>query len=761
MLLRHVLELQDWNLLFENDITDSDFYGDAAKAVKAARKYHADTGKFPPMHYIETECKIEFKPAIALSYAIEKFHDDVLSQKLKKLHNNSFKYLNEGDPTKCYTSLKTEISKIECKKNRIESFKETGLERIERYNRKKLEGIRGVLAPYPSLRDTIILYENGTLNTILGTPSAGKCLEENTPVTCGDGLRRTIKQVVKEKHDIYSINTDTGQFSQQTPSDWIYSGEKECFRVTMKSGDYIEGSADHPILTSKGWVKIRDLKNNDIVARSNNIPEPKETIEWSKDELTLVAALLADGELTRTTEISYTKDTPSLINLMQETCERLGYKFYKRPSQKRSCEFTIDSRVWEILIKYGIKPGKSVDKKMPTCIYKMPNEAIKWFLTVFWNHDGDIYKKVNEYNNTIALSMCLGSEDLVRGIRHCLFRLGIFSKYSEKITNFNTKAYRLRVLTESTRVFLDNINIFRSLDFKVECHSRSYVSKRENKSELRDCKHIFWDRIKTIKSVGVKHTYDLSVAGTHSFEAGYTHVHNSWLTSYHSVYAGFFLGKTVLHVTMENSKSSIEDRMDAIYHKIPFRNIRDGLVDSRMEKYWVDNASEMPNKKGDIYIVDNTAIRTCDQIFQLITDKKPDFVVIDGAYELQSDIKGNNFEKSDEVIKDLFFMAAETDIPFLVSAQLNESANKATARNLGFSARGNKNWFVRSAVILGVLAQDDDVLLNRAKIIIGKNREAGDMNGISEFYINVDRVEMNFEEQTEDKVDKDLLDYTL
>lgn len=753
-LIENILEDKNWNILLENNISDSDFLGDAAEVLKHVRDYFTNYSQFPDKEIVEEETLITFPKKVPLEHALKSFKNYQLSKKLSEINHESNKYLVRGDAESAYSYTLSNILDIS-PPSKIKGFKETAQERFENYKKKKMEGVKGIVPPWPSLAEAIVAWERGTLNAILGVSGTGKCVEESTLVTTGDGSRRTIKEVVENRLDIFSIDPETGEFEQKTPTDWFYSGEKDCFEIVYKSKDKLVVSGEHPILTSRGWIKTSDLKIGEIVARVGRLPEPKVTRDWDEDEITLFAAMMADGCMTRSEELTYTKEDPKLVQLMKEICERLGIAFYKRPSQENTYTWTLGKeKAWEILRKYGGEVGKSNSKSLKPEFFNLPNAAIKRFISVFWSHDGDVYVR----NGRLQLTMGLSSKLLIDGIRQCLLRLGIFTTQSEGVTNFKTMKYKLNLPVSEATKFDRDIPLLRTFDKDYLVSDKSDVRRSENKSILIDSENVFWDRCSQINLVGKKRTYDLSVADTHSFEAGYTHVHNSWSAAVASYFAAFEQNAQVLLVTMENSKESMESRLDALYTRIPFGDMRQGWVDLRHEHRWQQYIQEMPEKQGDIIVVSGKKVRTVADIVQLSNSYNPSFVVVDGAYKLTGQGK-EMWEKSSNVLEALHHAAEMSKAAWLATSQLNPAAEKAKGGiETAYNARGNKNWVTDPATVMTLTQNPDQRILNHVECRIAKIREAGDVADMTMTFLMLqDRTSMRFEEVVDEYLNEDIL----
>lgn len=262
-------------------------------------------------------------------------------------------------------------------------------------------------------------------------------------------------------------------------------------------------------------------------------------------------------------------------------------------------------------------------------------------------------------------------------------------------------------------------------------------------------------------------TYNLAIMcwenGTHNSLLGISNTGKTWMSCVSAHHAAFLQGKKVLLVSLENQISSIETRLDALAYKIAFGDLRAGRVDMRELDAWEEELVKNKTGEGDIFVVDNSRVRTVEDVYQIAVSKKVDFVVIDGAYELTSNLKSSNkYEDSSNVIQSLHLAAkAFKRGPFLSTVQLGDTATDVkSSQKMGFKARGNKEWYISPATVLCILQSDEDRLMDRVTARIAKIREAGDLTGIPDtFYINSDRVRMDFSE-TDSYLNEDIIEAT-
>lgn len=227
---------------------------------------------------------------------------------------------------------------------------------------------------------------------------------------------------------------------------------------------------------------------------------------------------------------------------------------------------------------------------------------------------------------------------------------------------------------------------------------------------------------------------------------GLANAGKSWLACVSAVHA-MNCGKTVLLVSMENSRNSFRNRLDSLVYKIPFTDVRQGTIDSRQETRWVDQLVRDEPSKGDILLADSNEVQQVSDALALVQSYRPHIVIIDGAYRLSDRQSEGGWGETKQVINDLQSAASRTKIPWLCTSQLNPSKKKTlSGYDMGFDARYGKEWMINPDNVIALVQDDDDRIFNRATIRVCKIRDVGDVSGNMEFRINCNRERMDFSE---------------
>ena len=210
--------------------------------------------------------------------------------------------------------------------------------------------------------------------------------------------------------------------------------------------------------------------------------------------------------------------------------------------------------------------------------------------------------------------------------------------------------------------------------------------------------------------------------------------------------------KKVLFITLEMDIFRIQRRIDALRHKIPFRELRNCSLDAEGEARWKELLKTDVVGEGDILFADKSSVRTIEEIEALVYDVKPDIVFIDGVYRI--DAQGARFrgqwESSLKIVNSLQLAAEMTGIPWIGTTQLNDPAEggklkKGRKKISGWNVRYAKEYLINPCVVIGLYTNEDLRLLKMLEVYLLKIREStGD--AFVDFSIHWDLDKMDFSE---------------
>jgi replicative DNA helicase len=354
--------------------------------------------------------------------------------------------------------------------------------------------------------------------------------------------------------------------------------ENDVYRVKTKTGRFIDATENHPVLTSEGYKKVKDLKADDSLALAKNwVNESGKYIKHSK----YIGWMIGNGCM-------YGYNVPSFItndeDVSDSFCEQVRNLFNVEPKNHKHHKSKVFQ--WD-LTKSSVRTAegnpitnwhkendlwgkKSYNKVIPEWWMKAADEtSVCELLSGLWETDGSIYlikdKAVFSYSTTSIL--------LANQILYLLARLGIISYLdngylSEKATtpifkitigdSFYQKIFRnkikllglkgkkiesynldKRVSYVSNRVSRDTTVKIASMIKKgrIQIHGNRRATQETLKKMLLKnnlpeynwliSDNIHWDDIESIEYVGVRQVFDRSVPKTNNFVVNGIIVHNS------------------------------------------------------------------------------------------------------------------------------------------------------------------------------------------------------------------------------------------
>ena len=391
----------------------------------------------------------------------------ILSMALNNIDNVSKVYNIDNFSKESWTEkIRSNKEKEETESDQDPGFKLDGLPLLE----KVLKG---------NWREDVFLC-------IGGSPNTGKCFRGSTPILLADGSYKSIEDVVKDK-DKHGVKMKDHKLVPAEFTDWIDSGELECFNVKTKHGLETDPSETHPYYTLDGWKQVKDLNVGDKIAIAKNydcFDGLKGSINVKKS--TLLGLLLSDGSLT--SGVGFCNIDEELISLFKSICSDeypgIGFNdritehtYYVHDKGQRA------NRVADFLKHEGVLGLNSHNKFIPSSIFKSDKETIAAFLGAFYACDGWVY--VGDKKHEIGLTLC--NKNMITQIRHLLLRFGICTSITESTSSYSGSEKRFNRYTLSIKDF-DGIETFHrniQIPLKEKQHKLDTLATKAESSKLK------------------------------------------------------------------------------------------------------------------------------------------------------------------------------------------------------------------------------------------------------------------------------------
>lgn len=442
---------------------------------------------------------------------------------------------------------------------------------------------------WPSLDRFLGGLYPGDLVVIGARPYMGKCLAADTQV-CDPGTGDLVP--VSEyggRTRCVTLNAEDWRLRPGSVQQVSDNGIRPCFQLETSTGRRVTATANHPLLSDAGWVRLESMQVGDWIAVPKSIPVFG-TEGVGRARARLMGYLLAEGGLTQ--EVRFTNCDPAIradfgacVAEAFPECELVMDGDMTLRVVKRSRLRGVPNPATEWLRRVGMMGKKSKDKVVPPLVFRMPKDDLKETLSTLFSCDG------TRDRSGRRITLVMAAEKLVRQVQHLLLRFGILSQVHKRLVRCAGQpfeAWRLDITHgEAVGLFWDNIgfigekgthqfrqncrhghdqdvipqSIWRAIDVAcsarglsahalekrrigttsregINAHRRTHNLTRKRLqayAEILDSdvlrsyanSQVFWDKVASITPVGLKETYDLTVPGSHNFVANDVVVHNS------------------------------------------------------------------------------------------------------------------------------------------------------------------------------------------------------------------------------------------
>jgi replicative DNA helicase len=519
------------------------------------------------------------------------------------------------------------------------------LDKLERLSREG-KAITGTASGFDDLDIITGGFQPGNLIILAARPSMGKCLAGSARVyDPRTGARRRIDELVSaveagEEAVVAAVGPDL-KLRPTRVSAALRSGVQPVFRLTTRLGRSVTATATHPVMTLDGWRELRELTPGSRIAVPRRLPREDAAEPIADHELVLLAALIADGNLTQRTPRFCFGEGSRVLPEVERAAAALGL----RVSTAQGGTACISAGrgkgpnpLTELCRTHGLWGRRSSDKFVPDAIFALDDDQIARFLSVLYACDGHVYHS----ERYCQIGYTTISERLARDVQHLLLRLGIVASIRplrrEVYEGTDTVAREVRItsregldafarlvpvvgkedrlarvaqtgMLRQPKVYVDTLPLevwdkviaakgdrsWADVSAAVghprnhNWHVRTRGVSRTRLATLADATQsqelhtlaasdLWWDAVAAIEPVGEVETYDLTVPGVHNFVADDIVVHNSALMANFAENAALGSKQAVALFSLEMSEAELAQRFIASQASIKGDDLRKGKV---------------------------------------------------------------------------------------------------------------------------------------------------------------------------------------
>ena len=402
------------------------------------------------------------------------------------------------------------------------------------------------------------LLSCGQIGMIEGLPKSRKCLGHGSIIELADGQNVKVESLIGKQFYVpsFDFKTLTYGVSKAYAED---NGIHDIVRVTTETGKVIDRTNNHLLISLKNvvmrddcgpihprldkcsgyaWKRCDELKPKDYILTRTRSPI-EATGTYDKDKLKVLAYLIGDGGMSTAGVILSTKNKMMLEDA-SKSVNNLGDNIRKRAGS--SCDYGISGgSILGMLKECGLRGKKSAQKFVPDFVFGLNNEHIALFLNRLYSTDGCFQHTSKHKAHMTAIMYDSISEELCRGIKRLLYRLGIKSTLRSRIATLmreNLPDYKVRSWTlyiadsKNCLLFAETVGCYVHHETLLKIVENAKIkhggSMRIERNDI-PADH-YWERVKSIEYIRNMPTVAISVPGVNTYCTPDALEHNTILT---------------------------------------------------------------------------------------------------------------------------------------------------------------------------------------------------------------------------------------
>jgi replicative DNA helicase len=560
--------------------------------------------------------------------------------------------------------------------------------------------------------------QRGDLIIIAARPSMGKCLAADSEIVLADGSVATIEEIYQRCEATLLTLGDDFKFRLARPSAFVDDGIKPVYRVTTRFGRYVDSTLSHPYLTIDGWRELAELKVGDRIAAPRRIGVFGSR-RLRDDEIELLARASRDSlmppEVFQLAKPHLARFLRALFNTVAQASPEQGRALklvYSTTSERHA------RQLQHLLLRFGViaKLGKSSSDNEPA-------SRQSWRLEITDAHSlGRILSEIRVNPQPANAGDGIEPEversgtpgwkgDLFRqpanagdGIEPEVERSGTPGWKGDLFRQPANAGDSLWRRSQMERPIMTDCRLLRRLGVASPAPFLGFRALRStpgfilspafagwepasqyagSESATRD---VYWDEIVSIKYLGDKQVYDLTIPETHNFVANDICVHNTAFSlniAQNAAMRPQHNGeKAVIGVfSLEMSNEQLVNRLLCSQARVDAHRLRSGFLGKDEWRRLAVAVGELAETK--IYLDDTPGISVLEmraKARRLKNEQKAlDLLIVD-YLQLMSG-RGRQESRQQEVSqisRELKMLAKELNVPLVALSQLSRAPETRT-----------------------------------------------------------------------------------
>jgi replicative DNA helicase len=262
-----------------------------------------------------------------------------------------------------------------------------------------------------------------------------ECVTGDTLVCLTNGERRPIRELVGTTPEVWSLDEQRRLHAARADCVWSV-GQRAVHRIHLASGRTLRATAEHRLLTGKGWNNVSEIAVGDRMAVARVLPEPAVVERWSEHELVFLGHMVGDGSYVAHQPMRYTTASEDNSRAVTVAAEAMGCRVTRHAGRGQWHQLVIagNGNRWHPsgagawLRRHGIFGQRSHEKRLPDAVFRLPNDQIATLLRHLWATDGAVSLRRAGSRGAPRVYFSTCSAVLAGDVAALLLRLGIVAR---------------------------------------------------------------------------------------------------------------------------------------------------------------------------------------------------------------------------------------------------------------------------------------------------------------------------------------------